>query len=143
MNKVLLVGRIVREVEIKTTSSGRNYSYNAIACKREYKNKEGKYESDFIPLTFGETTSVFFGKYVQKGDLVEVIGRWNVRKDGENGTLNECIVDSICLISKSLDNKQTNEEDKKERKEKREQEAKESDDKILEDINNLPDDLPF
>ena len=114
MNKVLLVGRIARDVEVKTTPSGRNFSYNAIACKREYKNKEGKYDSDFIPLTFGETTSIFFGKYVQKGDLVEVVGRWNVRKDGENGTLNECIVDTITLIEKAYTNKQSKEEDKQE-----------------------------
>ena len=105
MNKVLLVGRVARDVEVKTTPAGRDYSFNAIACKREYKNKDGKYDVDFIPLTFGNQTSKFVKEYVKKGDLIEIVGRWHIFTDKDNKIIHECIVDTVTLVEKKLEDR--------------------------------------
>lgn len=142
MNKVILVGRIAREVEIKTTPGGRNYSFNAVACKRDYKNKDGKYDSDFIPLTFGDITSTFLGKYVQKGDMVEVIGRWNTRKDENNYAINECFVESINIVEKSYVNKQPKDDSPFEEDEPKNLDTKLGNNPTMKDVEKEMVDLP-
>ena len=127
MNKVILVGRLVRDTEVKLDKNNKPYSLNALGVKRDFKNKEGKYNSDFIPLIFHDKlTSVF--SFIGKGDLVEITGRWQTRLGEDKKTIHECIVETINLIYKNL------QENKKEEKETVENE---------EEISNLPDDLPF
>ena len=81
MNKVLLIGRVARDVEVKTTPNGRDYSFNAIACKREYKNKDGKYDSDFVPVTFGDVPCKFLKEYVDKGYEIPVYSEDNMKNE--------------------------------------------------------------
>ena len=48
MNKVILIGRLVRDPELKQTPSGTPVLQNTIAVTRKFKNQQGEYESDFI-----------------------------------------------------------------------------------------------
>lgn len=113
MNKVILSGNLCQEIEVKQTQSGKSVTTNCIAVQREYKNDKGEYESDFINLTIWGAQAEYLGRYAHKGDRVELVGRWQVRKysanDGTTRTAHECIVESIKAFSKQPkdDNKPT------------------------------------
>lgn len=102
MNKVILSGNLCRDVEIAETLSGKEVVQNCIAVKREYKNAKGEYESDFINIVVWGNQAKYLSTYASKGDRVEVVGRWNVRKyeksDGTQQIINECVVESIPAI---------------------------------------------
>ena len=104
MNKVILSGNLCQDVELKQTQSGKSVVTNCIAVQREYKNEQGAYDSDFINLTVWGAQADYLSKYANKGDRVELVGRWQVRKytanDGSTRTVSECVVESIKAFSR-------------------------------------------
>lgn len=104
MNKVILSGNLCQEIELKQTTNGKSVLTNCIAVQREYKNEKGEYDSDFINLVIWGAQAEYLSKYANKGDRVELVGRWQVRKytanDGTTRTVNECVVESIKAFSK-------------------------------------------
>lgn len=104
MNKVILSGNLCHEIELKQTVGGKSVLTNCIAVQREYKNDKGEYESDFINLVLWGAQAEYLSRYAHKGDRVELVGRWNVRKytanDGTTRTVNECVVESIRVFSR-------------------------------------------
>lgn len=104
MNKVILSGNLCQEIELKQTQNGKSVVTNCIAVQREYKNEQGEYESDFINLVIWGAQADYLSKYAHKGDRVELVGRWQVRKytanDGTTRTVNECVVESIKAFSR-------------------------------------------
>ncbi len=107
MNKVILSGNLCQDIELKQSANGKSVVTNCIAVKREYKNANGEYESDFINLVIWGSQAEYLGRYASKGDRVELVGRWSVRKyqanDGTQRTVNECVVESITVFSKPKD----------------------------------------
>lgn len=103
MNKVILSGRLVRDIELKQTQSGKEVVSNCIAVQRDYKNEKGEYDSDFINIVVWGASATYLSKYAAKGDRVELVGRWNVRtyedNQGQKRTANDCIVESITAFS--------------------------------------------
>lgn len=77
MNKVILVGRLTRDVELRFGSSGLAIGKTAIAVSRKYKTQSGEYREDamFIDLTFFGKTAEFANKYFRKGSGIVVDGR--------------------------------------------------------------------
>lgn len=75
MNKVCLSGRISTELEVKKTSTGESLLDFNLAVKRDYKNKEGKYDVDFIHIKAWGGTADYLANYGTKGSLIEVSGR--------------------------------------------------------------------
>ena len=104
MNKVILTGNLVNECELRTTQSGKNVISNTIAVRRDFKNPNGEYETDFINFVAWDTLAQYLIKYSHKGDRIELVGRWNTRqytnKDGINVTVNEVLVESITSFNK-------------------------------------------
>lgn len=104
MNKVILTGNLCRDIELKQTNGGKDVVSNCVAVQRDFKNANGEYESDFINLVVYGPAATYLSNYASKGDRVEVVGRWNVRKyedkNGETQTINECIVENIKALSK-------------------------------------------
>lgn len=74
MNSVNITGRITRDPELKVTTSGVSVCSFTIAVRREYKNKQGEYDSDFIPCVCYSGKAEFLDKYVTKGDLLGIVG---------------------------------------------------------------------
>jgi single-strand DNA-binding protein len=105
MNKVILSGNLCQDVELKQTQSGKAVVTNCIAVQREYKSPNGQYESDFINIVVWDKAAEYLSKYAGKGDRVELVGRWMVRKytanDGSTRTVNECVVESIKAFRKA------------------------------------------
>lgn len=112
MNKVILSGNLCQDVELKQTTNGKAVVTNCIAVQREYKNDNGGYDSDFINLVVWGAQAEYLSKYAGKGDRVELVGRWTVRKyqanDGSTRTVNECTVESIKAFRKQSEEKQNN-----------------------------------
>lgn len=104
MNKVILSGNICQSIELKKTQGGKSVVSNCIAVQREYKNEQGTYDSDFINIVVWGAQAEYLSRYASKGDRVELVGRWTVRKytanDGTTRTANECVVESIRAFSK-------------------------------------------
>lgn len=103
MNRVLLTGRIVRDIELSQNSNGNSYTFNTIAIKRDYKETDGSYKSDFIKLNIYGRNADYLAKYGKKGDLVEVVGWWKAetvkKDDGTYENRNECIVIDIKVFT--------------------------------------------
>lgn len=102
MNKVILTGNLCRDVDIAQTPSGKEVVQNCIAVKRDYKNANGEYDSDFINIVVWGVQAQYLNNYAHKGDRVELVGRWQVRKyeksDGTKQIAHECVVESITAL---------------------------------------------
>lgn len=103
MNRVCLSGNLCKDVELKKTSSKKAVVTNTIAVNRDFKNDDGEYETDFINIVVWEKTAEYLSKYAKKGDRIEIVGKWQVRKyqssDGENKVANECVVEWLKLTN--------------------------------------------
>ena len=104
MNKVILIGNLTRDPELKETPSGVAVCQFSLAITRDYTNSEGNRETDFFDCTawrgLGETVS----KYCKKGNKLLVCGSLELRsykKDGEdsNRTACEIKVDKIEFLT--------------------------------------------
>ena len=90
MNKWEGIGRLVRDVNLESTTSGKTYLKNAIAIDRK---GEG---TDFIPVIAWEKTAEFIGKYFKKGSRIGIVGRIQsstYTKDGKNRTSIDVVIE--------------------------------------------------
>ena len=81
LNQTILIGRIVKEVEVKEVDN-RKVAYVTLAVQRSYKNEEGVYETDFVPCTLWNQMAENVAEYCRKGDLVGVKGRIQSENNG-------------------------------------------------------------
>ena len=107
MNKAILIGRVTKNIETKTTTSGKPVASFTLAVNRDYKNADGKYDADFINcVSFGQQAETI-SKYVCKGDKFGVIGKLNTRtfdkQDGSKVYVTEVIVDSFEFLESKKD----------------------------------------
>lgn len=110
LNKIIIMGRLVKDPEIKQTASGIDIATATIACDRDYKNGDEK-EADFIDIVAFRGTATFLQKYFTKGRMVVVSGRLQVRKytdkDGNNRSKAEVVADNIYFGDSKTTNNQT------------------------------------
>ena len=96
MNKVILMGRLTAEPEIRKTASGVSVLSFTLAVDRRFK-KEGAQSADFIACVAWRQTAEFIAKYFKKGQRLAVSGAIEVRKwqdrDGNNRYTTEVIAD--------------------------------------------------
>lgn len=98
MNKIFLQGRIVNDIELRHTPSGVSTCTFRIAVDRDFKAKSGEKETDFITLVAWRNTADFINSYFEKGRMILVEGRLQVRsytdKEGNKRSATEVIVDN-------------------------------------------------
>ena len=75
VNQIVLVGRIVREPELRTTENGKKVSTLTLAVPRNYKNAKGEYDTDFLDCTLWSSIAESTSEYCQSGDMIGVKGR--------------------------------------------------------------------
>ncbi len=105
LNRVVLIGRLTRDPELKYTPSGKAVANFTIAVDRNMApNAQGERETDFIPCVTWEKQAEFAANYLGKGRLVAVEGRIQVRKyqtqDGQNRTFTEVKCDRVQGLDK-------------------------------------------
>lgn len=102
MNKLHIIGRITKDIELRKTSSGNSVVQFNIAVKRNFKNANGEYDTDFFNLTAYGVNADYISKYSHKGDLIGIVARLqndNYEKDGKTIYNNAIIVEESTLLS--------------------------------------------
>jgi single-strand DNA-binding protein len=96
-NKVILMGRITRDIEIKTTPSGKAVTSFSIAVDRRIQSKDGEKVTDFIDCVAWRQIADFIARFFSKGKLILIEGELQTRtytdKNGINRKAVEVIVD--------------------------------------------------
>ena len=99
LNRVVLVGRLVADPEMKYTPQGVAVASMRIAVNRITKNEQGEYEADFFNVTAWRRTAEFVNTYLGKGRLISLDGRLQTRswvaQDGTRRSVVEIVADNI------------------------------------------------
>lgn len=96
MNKVILMGRLARDPELRTTPNGVSVCTFSLAVSRRFKNANGEYDADFISCVAWRQTAEFISKNFAKGRMLGVVGSLQTRsydKDGQKHYVTEVSVD--------------------------------------------------
>ncbi|NDC82492.1 single-stranded DNA-binding protein [bacterium] len=102
-NKAFLIGRLVRDPEMRVTSSGIAVTNFTIAVDR-IKRRDAEKSADFIRVVTWRRLAEICGEYLKKGKLVAVEGRLQMssyEKDGEKITTSEIVADNLQMLDRS------------------------------------------
>ena len=102
-NKIILVGNITREIELRYSQSGSAIANTSIATSRKFTvNGEKKEEVCFVDITFFGRSGEIANQYLRKGSKILVEGRLNfdqwVDKDGQKRSKHSVIVESMQML---------------------------------------------
>ena len=107
MNKIYLIGRVVRDVEYVQTKTGKKMVNNCLAIDCG-KNEDGEKQTMFVDITLFDKTAEIFKLYVEKGDKVAVNGELRIRdftrEDGSKGRSVNVLVRDLELIEPTKGN---------------------------------------
>lgn len=99
LNKIILMGRITRDPELRRTQSGTAVTSFSLAVDRDFKSQNGEKETDFIDIVAWRNTAEFVSKYFSKGRMAVVEGRLQIRdwtdRDGGKRRTAEVIADNV------------------------------------------------
>lgn len=102
INRVVLVGRLTRDPELKKTNSGNSVCSFTVAVDNRMKNPDGTKSASFIPCVAFNQSADSMSKFTRKGSLVGVEGRLNQRsyqrQDGTKASVLEVVCDSIQFL---------------------------------------------
>lgn len=88
MNKIVIIGRLTRDPDLKTTNAGTSVCNFSVAVDRTYRDKEGNRPTDFFDISVFGATAEFVAKYFKKGSSIAISGAMESRKfvdkDGNN-----------------------------------------------------------
>lgn len=86
LNKIIIMGRLTRDPELRRTPSGTAVASFSLAVERDFKGQNGERETDFIDVVAWRNAAEFASKYFTKGRMAVVEGRLQVRDwtDNEN-----------------------------------------------------------
>ena len=106
LNQVVLVGRIVYDLELKKNDSGKKYLSLVLAIPRSFKNIEGTYDTDFIRCIVWDNVASNTSEYCKKGDIVGLKGRLQsrlVEKNDKKENIMEVIGEKVTFLTSSKD----------------------------------------
>lgn len=99
LNRIVLMGRLTRDPELRRTQSGTAVASFPLAVERDYAEKEGRHQTDFIDVVAWKSTAEFVSKYFSKGRTAVVSGRLQMRdwmdKEGNKRRSAEVIADNV------------------------------------------------
>lgn len=84
LNTVTIAGRLVRDVELRHTSTGKSVCSFTLAVDRDFKNTNGEKEVDFIDCVSWANAADFVSRYAEKGRMLIVSGRLQIREWTDN-----------------------------------------------------------
>lgn len=99
LNRIIVMGRMTRDPELRRTNSGTAVASFAVAVDRDFKSQSGEKETDFIDVVAWRNTAEFVSKYFSKGHMAVVEGRLQLRdwtdKDGNKRRSAEIVANSV------------------------------------------------
>lgn len=110
INRVVLVGRLTRDTELRYTTSGNAVGTFSLAVNRQFTNDKGEREADFINCVIWRKAAENFANFTGKGAQVAVEGRLQTRnyenKDGQRVYVTEVVVDNFSLLESRAESEQ-------------------------------------
>ena len=107
INRVVLVGRLTRDPELRTTTTGKSVCDFSIAVQKRIKPSDGSPDADFFRVNCWEKTAEYVSNYLHKGRLVAVDGRLQARKftdkDGNNREVVEIVAETVQGLDRPKD----------------------------------------
>ena len=105
INRIVLAGRTTRNLELRSTKSGASVCSFTLAVDRNFKNKNGEREADFISCIAWKKTAEVMSKYVKKGSVIGVDGSIQTRsydnRDGQRVYVTEVVVENFSFLGGS------------------------------------------
>lgn len=102
LNRVILIGRLTRDPELRYTPSGVAVTQFTLACDRPFTNANGEREADFIPIVTWRQLAETCANYLRKGRLTAVEGRMQVRNyennEGRRVYVTEVVADNVRFL---------------------------------------------
>ena len=99
LNKIIIMGRLTHDPELRRTGSGTAVTSFSLACDRDFKSQSGEKETDFIEVVAWKNTAEFVSKYFSKGRMAVVEGRLQIRdwtdKAGNKRVTAEVVAENV------------------------------------------------
>ena len=104
LNKVILIGRLTKDPEFRSTASNVSVTTFTLAVNRRFANQQGEQGTDFIPIVTWRTLAETCHRYLSKGRLVAVSGRLQVRSyednSGQRRYVTEVVADEVQFLDR-------------------------------------------
>ncbi len=104
LNRVVLIGRLCQDVDIRQTSSGTPVGNFTLAVDRAFKKQDGTRDTDFLRIVVWDKAAEACSKYIGKGSLVAIEGRIQSRsyetQEGQKRTAVEIVAENIRYLDK-------------------------------------------
>lgn len=102
MNKVILIGRLTKDPEVKQNSNQTEFCMFSLAVDRRYKDADGNRQADFINCVAWRERATFLATYFKKGSKVGIVGNLQSRtyegQDGKKVYVMEVVVDELEFV---------------------------------------------
>lgn len=109
MNVITLTGNATKDIDIIITPNGKSIANGTIAVRRDYKNQQGEYETDFINFVALGGLSEVMANHIHKGDKFGITGRLQIRvweNEGKKNYFTEVVVNGFDFPNKPKEDKQ-------------------------------------
>ena len=111
INRVVLVGRLTRDPDLRYTPNGNAVVSFTLAVNRTFKNSQGEQEADFINCQAWRTTAENVAQYLRKGSLAGIDGRIQTRSyendEGRRVYVTEVVADSVQFLEPKKQDQET------------------------------------
>lgn len=110
MNNYSVIGRLVKDIEIKESENKKKYAYLTLAADRTYKTAEGEKITDFIDMIVWNELADRIAEYCHKGDLIAVNGRIETRmvtKEDHNEKVTALVAEKVTFLQTKKDNEES------------------------------------
>ncbi len=109
VNQIVLVGRIAKAPETRTTENGKKVATLTLAVPRNYKNVNGEYDTDFLDCTLWSSVAESTSEYCKTGDMIGVKGRVQSRivetPDGLKRRKTEIVAERVTFLTSNSSRK--------------------------------------
>jgi single-strand DNA-binding protein len=103
LNRIVLIGRLTKDPELRYTPSGVAVAQFTLAVDRSFKTKDGQRETDFITIVVYRQQAENCAQYLSKGKLAAVDGRLQIRtyddNSGQRRWVTEVVADTVRFLS--------------------------------------------
>lgn len=107
LNKVILMGRLTRDVELRSTPQGVSVASFTVAVDRGYARQGEDRQADFINVVAWRSTAEFISKYFVKGQMIALCGRIQTRnwddQEGKRHYVTEVVADEVSFADSKRD----------------------------------------
>lgn len=108
LNKIILIGRLTRQPELRYTQNGVAVATFSLAVDRDFKNASGEKEADFIRIVVWQKLAETVANNLDKGRLIAVEGRLQVRsyddQQGQKRQVAEVVAEKVRFLDKQKGN---------------------------------------